>query len=82
MSGTSRGLSPLPDALFFENRNGTRRRRPESNPGAAGASVRAAQPYFSRRLLVTTVTLESAMAAAASMGESRPSAATGIPTAL
>ncbi len=50
--------------------------------GAADASVRATNRYFNRRLLVTTVTLESAMAAAASMGESRPSAATGIPTVL
>jgi hypothetical protein len=39
-------------------------------------------PYFKRKLLVTTVTLESAMAAEASMGESRPSAATGMPTTL
>jgi hypothetical protein len=38
--------------------------------------------YFNRRLLVTTVTLESAMAADASIGESSPSAATGIPTTL
>ncbi len=38
--------------------------------------------YFSRRLLVTTVTLERAMAADASIGESRPSAATGIPITL
>src|ERR1035438_7862072 len=35
--------------------------------------------YRSRRLLVTTVTLDRAMAADASMGESRPSAATGTP---
>src|ERR1035441_7782137 len=37
-------------------------------------------PYFKRKLLCTAVTLESAMAAEASMGESRPSAATGMPT--
>ena len=36
----------------------------------------------SRKLLVTTVTLESAMAADASIGESRPSAATGMPITL
>jgi hypothetical protein len=38
--------------------------------------------YFSRRLFVTTVTLDSAIAADATMGESNPSAATGIPTVL
>ena len=38
--------------------------------------------YFKRRLLVTTVTLESAIAADASIGESRPRAATGIPITL
>jgi len=38
--------------------------------------------YRSRRLLVTTVTLESAMAAEATMGESRPNAAMGIPSVL
>jgi hypothetical protein len=38
--------------------------------------------YFSRKLLVTTVTLESAMAADASIGESSPIAATGMPTTL
>ena len=35
-----------------------------------------------RRLFVTTVTLDSAIAAAATIGESKPKAATGIPTAL
>ena len=39
-------------------------------------------PYFSRRLFVTTVTLESAIAAEATTGESRPNAATGIATTL
>ena len=38
--------------------------------------------YFNRKLFVTTVTLESAMAADASIGESRPSAATGMPITL
>ena len=38
--------------------------------------------YRRRRLLVTTVTLERAMAPDASMGESRPSAATGMPSVL
>ena len=38
--------------------------------------------YFNRKLFVTTVTLESAMAADASMGESSPSAATGMPITL
>ena len=39
-------------------------------------------PYISRRLLVTTVTLESAIAAEATIGESNPSAAIGIPRVL
>ena len=38
--------------------------------------------YLNRKLFVTTVTLESAMAADASIGESSPSAATGIPITL
>jgi len=38
--------------------------------------------YFRRKLLVTTVTLESAIAAEASIGERSPNAATGIPSAL
>ena len=38
--------------------------------------------YFNRKLLVTTVTLESAIAADASIGESSPSAATGMPITL
>jgi len=41
-----------------------------------------AATYFNRKLLVTTVTLDSAMAADASMGESSPRAATGIPMTL
>ena len=58
--------------------------RPLRQQGGTGASA-CSKPegfYFSRKLLVTTVTLESAMAADAIMGESRPSAAMGIPTAL
>jgi hypothetical protein len=39
-------------------------------------------PYRRRKLLLTTVTLEAAMAADASMGDSSPSAATGMPTVL
>ena len=46
------------------------------------ASLPTDATYFNRKLLVTTVTLESAMAADASMGESRPSAATGMPITL
>jgi hypothetical protein len=38
--------------------------------------------YFSRRLFVTTVTLDSAIAAEATMGESKPKAAIGIPSVL
>jgi len=38
--------------------------------------------YRSRKLFVTTVTLDSAIAADATIGESSPSAATGIPTVL
>lgn len=53
-----------------------------SGPLPCHAGFRAGIFYFSRKLLVTTVTLESAMAADASTGESRPSAATGIPTVL
>lgn len=37
---------------------------------------------LSRKLLLTTMTLESAIAAEASTGESNPMAATGIPTVL
>jgi len=39
-------------------------------------------PHRSRKLLVTTVTLDAAMAAEATMGDSRPRAATGMPTML
>jgi hypothetical protein len=38
--------------------------------------------YSSRRLFVTTVTLDAAIAADAMIGESSPSAAKGIPTTL
>ncbi len=38
--------------------------------------------YFNLRLFVTTVTLESAIAAEATIGESSPRAATGIPMVL
>ena len=38
--------------------------------------------HRNRRLFVTTVTLDAAMAAEASMGDSSPSAATGMPTVL
>ena len=38
--------------------------------------------YLSRKLLLTTVTLEAAIAADAIIGDSNPSAATGIPTVL
>ena len=48
----------------------------------ASATVVRNRTYFNRKLLVTTVTLESAMAADASIGESRPSAATGMPITL
>lgn len=49
---------------------------------ASQEPARSAVTYRKRRLLVTTVTLESAMAAEASIGESRPSAATGMPMVL
>ena len=41
-----------------------------------------AMGYRSWRLLLTTVKLERAMAAEASIGESRPRAATGMPNVL
>ena len=56
---------------------------------AAGAIIHVAisglwfgRSYLRRRLLATTVTLESAIAAEATTGESRPNAATGMATAL
>ena len=39
-------------------------------------------PYLSRRLLVTTVTLDAAIAADATIGDNNPNAAIGIPTVL
>ena len=44
--------------------------------------ILAGNLHRSRKLFVTTVTLDAAMAAEASMGDSRPSAATGMPTVL
>ena len=53
------------------------------NPiGVATVRQRILACYFNRKLLVTTVTLDSAIAAEASIGESSPSAATGIPITL
>lgn len=46
------------------------------------AIMALATGYRSRRLLLTTVKLESAMAPEASIGESRPRAATGTPKVL
>ena len=56
------------------------RELPHRNHDRAGAGH--GPRYFRRKLLVTTVTLESAMAADASIGERSPNAATGIPSAL
>ena len=64
------------DRLFGESASRARKR------AAPWPARRAHRPYRSRRLLLTTVTLERAMAADATIGESRPKAAIGIPSVL
>ena len=49
------------------------------SPYGLGGGKPGSDLYFNRKLLVTTVTLDSAIAADASIGESSPSAATGMP---
>ena len=55
---------------------------PDGRGLGSGGLMSSHATYFNRKLLVTTVTLDSAMAAEASMGESSPSAATGMPITL
>lgn len=63
-------------------RHGFQRVWISGGPTGAGQSVEAARKARRRRLFVTTSTLDSAIAAPASIGFSSPSAATGIASTL
>jgi hypothetical protein len=77
LAGTSLSLLAL---VRRRNQSSRVARFVSDSPAKATEDYRTARR--TRRLLLTTVTLESAMAAEASMGDSNPNAATGIPSVL